>query len=273
MTTGAEILNATVNTLKATTQQAKESLFETTGKVANTVATKTDEAVDTATVSAQQANASLTATTHKAVDAVTKVTSDSVKTITATAQQAKSSFGDTIEQTKGSFEQTFQTTGQLKNTASEAIQTAINSSINDWLTSHPTVFRIVQALIWATNHPILSLLIFLIAVAIAWSLVKAVGRLMEIAGLSLLKAPFMLGMVLIGVSSRTLGKFGGAVKRLGTTKTADPLVSQHLPYKLIHEDKQQRLAEISTRLEAIQNEQNDLLQEVATILASEKTNK
>ena len=35
-------------------------------------------------------------------------------------------------------------------------------------------------------------------------------------------------------------------------------------------DKQQRLAEISTRLETIQKEQNELLQEVAAILASDK---
>ena len=165
--------------LQETTQQAKDSLVETTGKLAKTVNITSDSAVDTATVTAQQAKDSLTATTHRAVDAVTTVTSDSVKTITETAQQAKDS-----------LEQTLQTTGQLKNTTSEAIQTAISSSVNDWLVRHPVVLRLVQALLWATNHPILSLIVFLIALALTWSLIKAVGRLFEIAGLSLLKAPY-----------------------------------------------------------------------------------
>lgn len=263
MTTGAEInlptrvfnsfhkakdvLNERAQTLKETTQQAKESLVETTGRAANTVALETDKVVDTA-------KDSLTATTHKAVDAVTAVTSDSVKTLTA--------------QAKGSLEQTLQTTEQLKNTTSDAIQTAINSSVNDWLARHPVALRLVQALLWATNHPILSLVILLITVALAWSLIKAVGRLFEIAGLSLLQAPFMLGMALVGAGSQTLRKFGGlALKQLPSTQ--DPaLLSQHSGYE---KDKQQRLAEISTRLEVISQEQNELLQEAAAILTTDKT--
>lgn len=265
-----DFLTETVNTLAESTQQAKESLTKTAGQAVNTVTEATDKAVDTATATAQQAKDSLTTTTHKAVD-ITTVTSDAVKTITATAQQAKASLGETIGQTKGSLEQTLQTTGQLKITTSEAIQTAISSSVSDWLARHPVVFRLVQVLLWATNHPIISLVILLFAVAIAWSLIKAIGRLIETAGLTILQAPFKLGQVLIGVGYQSLGKFGGLTfKQVTVAKNTNTPALQNPTSELIHKDKQQRITEISTRLEAIQKEQSELLQEAATILASEK---
>lgn len=137
---------------------------------------------------------------------------------------------------------------------SNAIQTAISGSVGEWLQAHPVAFRLVQLLLWATNHPIVSLIGLVFIVAIAWSFIKALVRLIEMAGWSLLQAPLKLGLAVIGVSAKSLGKFGGlAVKRTGGEK-----------------DKQQRLAEISTRLEAIQKEQNELLQEAATILALDK---
>jgi hypothetical protein len=138
---------------------------------------------------------------------------------------------------------------------SNAIQTAISDSVSEWLQAHPVAFRLVQLLLWATNHPIVSLIVLLFTVAIAWSLIKAVVRLIEMAGWSLLQAPLKVGLVLIGVSAKSLGKFGGlAVKRAGGAGE--------------EKDKQQRLAEISTRLEAIQKEQNELLQEASAILSS-----
>lgn len=265
-----DFLTETANTLTQSAQQSKESLTKTAGQTVNTVTEATDKAVDTATATAQQAKNSLTTTTHKAVD-ITTVTSDAVKTITATAEQAKASLGETIEQTKGSLEQTLQATGQLKITTSEAIQTAISSSVSDWLQAHPVVFRVVQVVVWATNHPIVSLVILLFAVAIAWSLIKAIGRLIETAGLSLLQAPFKLGQVLIGVGYQSLGKFGvRASKQVTVAKHTKTSALQNSNSELIHKDKQQRIAEISTRLEAIQKEQSELLQEAAAILASDK---
>jgi hypothetical protein len=229
------------------------------------------QTVNTLTESAQQAKHSLTTTTHAAVDTVTTVTSDSVKTIKATTQQGQASLGEIIEQTKGSLEQTLQTTEQLKITTSGALQTAISSSISDWLQAHPVAFRLVQLLIWATNHPIVSLVILLFAIAIAWSLIKAFGRLIETVGWLLLQTPFKLGQVLIGVGFKSLGKVRGlAVNQLAFGKTAELPALQNSSSKPIQQDKQQRLAEISTRLEVIRQEQNELLQEVAAILASDK---
>ncbi len=260
-----------VNTLRESAKLARESLTQTAGQAVNTLTEATDKAVDTVAATAQQAKHSLTTTTHKAVDTLTTVTNDSVKTITSTTQQAQAALEETIEQTKGSLEQTLQTAEQLKSTMPEAMKTAISSSINDWLQAHPVALRLVEILTWATNHPIVSLVILLFASAIAWSLIKALGRLIDTIVSSLLQAPFKLGQILIGVGFKSLGKFGGlAVNHLAVAKNAEPSALEYSISEPIQHDKQQRLAEISTRLEAIRQEQNELLQEVAAILASDE---
>lgn len=154
---------------------------------------------------------------------------------------------------------------------SNPIQTAIASSINEWLQAHPSVLRLLQVFIWATNHPIVSLVILLFVVAIAGSLIKAVGRLIETTSLSILKVPFQLIQLLFGVSFQSISKFGGlAFKQLTGAKNAELPALPDSNSQPIEKDKQQRLAEISSRLERIQKEQNELLQEVAAILDSDK---
>jgi hypothetical protein len=193
-----------------------------------------------------------------------------------TATQATSQTVDTVTtnfgQAKASLEQTLQSAEQVKNTTSAAVQTAISSSVVDWFEQHPTLMRLVQILGWAVNHPIISLVILLFALAIVWSLIKAIGRIIESASLSLLQVPLKLLQAFVKISFLSFTKVSSlAVKQLNDTKTSDniptllPVVSPQ-----IHKDKQQRLVEISTRLEEIQKEQNQLLQEAAAILASEK---
>jgi len=144
------------------------------------------------------------------------------------------------------------------------------SSVNQWLQDHPAVFRLVQMLLWASNHPLISFVIFIILFAISLSLIKALGRLFEILGLSILKAPFNLFLVLIGSTFKFLGTFGGfAFKRLGGVKNADPPVLEASNFQPIEMDKQQRITEISSRLEAISQEQNELLQELTTLIKTE----
>ena len=174
----------------------------------------------------QQTKESLSVTTGKVVNTIHKAT-------------------DTASDTaKDSLEQTLQKADQLSSATSNTVQAAISDSVGEWLQAHPIVLRLVQLLLWATSHPIVSLIMLLFTVAITWSLVKALGRLIEMAGWSLLKAPFKLSEVLIGKSAKSMVK--GAVGE-----------KNHL-----------RLTEISTKLEAIQKEQNELLQEAATLLAS-----
>lgn len=211
-------------------------------------------AADTLGQKTQQAKATLTQTTDKAVDKVNNI-----------AQQAQVSIGENVDKTKDALEQTLQTTGQIKNTTSDAVQTAINSSVSDWLQSHPVVLRLVQLLAWGTNNPILSLIILVLGLAIAFSLIKAIGSLFEKAWLSILQAPLKFGQFLLLVSSQSLGKFGSLmIQPLVGNKNAQSLI---LPSNFeLNQNHKQRLLEISNRLESIQKEQNELLKEAATIL-------
>ncbi|MEH2067300.1 MAG: hypothetical protein V7K47_03870 [Nostoc sp.] len=189
-------------------------------------------------------------------------------TAATTTDRAINKVTTTLEQAKGSLEQSWQTAEQLKSTTSGAVQTAINSSINDWLTQHPVVFRLVQILSWAANHPIISLVILVFALALFWSIIRAIVRVIETASWSLLKVPVNLLLALVKVSFVSLTQVGSfAVQRITLTKTID-----NLPVLLpenFQTNKQQRLVEISTRLAAIQNEQQELLQEAADLIASD----
>lgn len=209
-----------------------------------------EQAKDFLQETTQQTQESLTATAEKTVNTITTAADKAVDTLSSTA--------------KGTFEQTLQKADQLSNSTSNAMQTAINNSVSEWLQAHPVVFRLVQLLVWATNHPIWGVVLLFFVFAIAWSLIKAISRLIETAWLALLQAPFKLSQALFGVSAKSLGKFKGLAVKQTETPVLQNSSSQPIP-----KNKQQRIAEISHRLEAIQNEQSELLQEVATILDSD----
>ncbi|MBN3946873.1 MAG: hypothetical protein HWQ38_10415 [Nostoc sp. NMS7] len=187
---------------------------------------------------------------------------DSLKaTATTTTDKA-------IDTVTTNLEQSWQTAEQFKSTTSGAVKTALASSVSDWLTQHPLFFRLVQILSWGANHPIISVIILLFALAIVWSIIKAIVRLIETASWSILQVPIKFLQALIKVSFLSLIKVGSfTIQRMTATKTID-----NLPVLLpenFQPSKQQRLAEISHHLEAIQKEQNELLQEAADLIASD----
>ncbi|MCV3215517.1 hypothetical protein OGM63_18695 [Plectonema radiosum NIES-515] len=143
--------------------------------------------------------------------------------------------------------------------------------MNDWITQHPAIFRIVQVLAWGSNHPIISLVILLFTIAIASSIIKAIVRLIETASWSILQVPFKLLFALIKVSFVSFTK----VSNIALKKLAFPQPVNNLPAlppatpQPIYKDKQQRLTEITLRLEAIQIEQKQLLQEATELLATD----
>jgi hypothetical protein len=210
---------------------------------------------------------------------------DSLNILTNSAQQAGQSFKETAnqatdraintvtttwEQAKGSVEESLQTAEQVKSTTSQAVQTAIASSMHDWLAQHPVFLRLVQILSWATNHPIISCVMLVFILALVWSIIKAIMRLIEAASWSILQVPIKLLQSLVKVSFLTFSRFGSfAVQKITNTQPNEE-ISALLPIntQVIYQDKQQRLAEISHRLEAIQQEQHELLQEAADIIAS-----
>jgi hypothetical protein len=180
------------------------------------------------------------------------------ETATSTTNKAIDSVTTNLEQAKGSLE-------QFKHTTSGAMETAIASSINDWLTQHPAMSRLLQILNWAAIHPVISLVILLFSLAILWSIINAIIRLFTTASFSLLQAPFKLLSSLIKVSFFSLTKVGSLTfQNIKTEKTSNLLVNS----SNLSQNKQQRLAEISQRLEAIQQEQKELLAEAADLITN-----
>jgi ElaB/YqjD/DUF883 family membrane-anchored ribosome-binding protein len=201
---------------------------------------------------------------------------ENVNSLSNSAQQVGESLKATattttdkaIDKVTTSLEQTWQTADKFKTTTSGAVKDVMASSVSDWLTQHPIFFRLVQILGWATNHPIISIVIFLFALALVWSIIKAIVRLIETASWSILQVPLKLLQALIKVSFLSLTKVGSfAVQQFTATKTTDNLPAL-LPENF-QPNKKQRLVEISHRLEAIQKEQNELLQEAADLIASD----
>ena len=251
-----DFVTEATHSLTESVHQARESVTATAENAVNSVTYITDKTPDIA------------ATAQRAVNSVTTAKSESAKMLTAITQQAKGSLSENVERTKSSLEQTLQTAQQLSSKTSEAIQTGINSSVDQWLQTHPAVFRLLHLLLWAAEHPIVSLAIFLFSIAIAWSFIRAIGRLIDTVGWSLLQAPFKLSQLVIGVSWRSLSSNSSAVKQLMPKHQSPVLrsVNSHPTH-----NHKQRLAEIAARLEVIQEEQRNLIEEAAAILDSKET--
>ncbi|MBH8551058.1 hypothetical protein I8751_01370 [Nostocaceae cyanobacterium CENA357] len=213
---------------------------------------------------------------------------ESINSLTNSAQQVRESLGETatitadkavdtvtitLDQAKGSLEQSWQTAEQVKNTTSAAVQSAIAASFHDWLTRHPVFLQLFQILGWAANHPIISIVILLFGIALVWSIIKAIMRLIEKASWSILQVPLRLIQALIQTIVLSLPKVSSfaiqKIKGTQTTNNTSSLLSTNS--QTIYQYKQQRLAEISSRLEVIKQEQNELLQEAADLIASDST--
>lgn len=202
-----------------------------------------------------------------------------IHSLTTSAQQVSESLKQTatqatdrvIDRATTTIEQGWQTAEHVKHTTSAAVQTAIASSVNDWLTQHPIFLRLFQILAWATNHPIISFIILLFIIALIWSIIKAIIHLIETTSWSILQFPLKLFPALITATFLYLTKLVRfAVAKMTVEKKTDnvtTIIPEISP--TIYESKQQRLAEISQRLKVIQQEQNQLLQEAADLIGSD----
>lgn len=152
-------------------------------------------------------------------------------------------------------------TTQLQQATADAMANAVASSTHDWLQAHPVALRSINLIFWAVDRPIISACLILIAIAIAISIIKAINRLLEIAGLSLLKAPFQLSQSLLKLSWQS----GSAiVNRKNSSQLAERSSAMLVAVE------QQRVKEISIRLNELQQEHNQLLQELIAICDSEQ---
>jgi hypothetical protein len=183
-----------------------------------------------------------------------------------------------LNQAQAYLENSWQRATQVKNTTSQVIDNAITAYVNKLTTQNLTFLQFLQMLNWAVNHPIISLVILLFFIALAWSIIKGIIRLIETASWSILKLPLKLLQVLIKAIYLSSPKFINNnwhnipfTNKDNYASTVISVDTVNLENKYQH--KQKRLAEISHRLELIHQEQQQLLQEAANLISSHRGNK
>jgi len=151
----------------------------------------------------------------------------------------------------------------MSNAASNALQSAINGSVKDWIDSHPVIF-------WLVSHPLISLAMLLLFVFIILGLLQALGSFFAEGWLFILQSPGKLMQGVFSVGSKSLGNLGGgAVNSLVSRNAVENNNNSALQLRGVESnslESQERIANILTRLEAIRQEQSQLLQEVSAIL-------
>jgi hypothetical protein len=184
-----------------------------------------------------------------------QIVKNGVHNFTQSVQQKAT---ETTDNTKTYLENNWQNVEKITNNTSEVIQKNIHTAIHDLLSQYPWFFQILEIFTWGINHPVRGVMILLFTIAVFWSIIKAIVKVIETASWSILKIPFILLQKLLKSLWMTLSQVG--IFGIGKIKTNQ-----------FNNNKQHRLAEISQRLEVIHNEQKALLQEAAKLMKSENT--
>ncbi len=127
------------------------------------------------------------------------------------------------------------------------LQAALMVSFQGWLATHPMVS-------WLVAHPFVAFGLLLFLLFLFWGLLSAIARLTEDLWLFIVRLPLKFVQWLFGLLAMAL-KLPVARGNLGRASAkANP----------------DRLTQILTRLEAIHQEQSELMQELSKLLAKEK---
>ncbi|MCT7949831.1 hypothetical protein NG798_08535 [Ancylothrix sp. C2] len=227
-------------------QKTKDFFNESAGNAVSSVSQANQQAKTALSQSAGQAIQSLNQITENAKTTLTQTTTNAVNTVSEKTNQAINSVSAATNAAKASLQETIQQAETLNRTLSEGIQASINSSLSSWIAGHPR-------LIWLVNHPLQSLVLLLLGLFLLSGLLKAVSNVTEKFWVWLFSFPFKLvgfGWGLIPKSSQ------------GREKKLEDILRGN--------DRQARMTTILSRLEAIKKEQDLLLEELATVLKSEK---
>ncbi|AFY96719.1 hypothetical protein [Chamaesiphon minutus] len=134
---------------------------------------------------------------------------------------------------------------------SETIDRSIGAAFNQWLVAHPY-------LAWIVAHPLASVGLLLLTIFSLWGLIKAIGRGIEQTWVFLLTTPFKLLQPIFGLMWRSIRRV------FGHTKASVDRVE----FELVSDAPAERIATIVDRLQSLNQEQEMLLQELATLTDS-----
>ena len=127
------------------------------------------------------------------------------------------------------------------------LQAALMASVQGWLATHPMVS-------WLAAHPLISVGLLFFFLFLFWGLLSAIARLTEDLWLFIVRLPLRFVQWLFGLIALAL--------KLPTARAN--------PGRASKKGNSDRLNQILTRLEAIHQEQDELMQELSKLLAKEK---
>lgn len=214
-------------------------------------------------------------TTQRAKDALMETADRTVDTVSTVAEQAK----DSLLQTAANvFDRTASATNTAFHKLSETTSTAIGNSavpwldkqfdvVKHWMGFHPSFSWLGKLFSWGITHPIFSLIAIILGIFILRQFLKALARFLEQLFLFTLEAPFKFGQFLMGLFLKPFSKLTG--KRVTSQpQEANLMILNGAMPGSIAQNQKERLIYILNRLEAIRQEQNQLLQEATSILGS-----
>lgn len=252
--------NQAIETINFSTQEAYKTLSnvtqnvkETANNAANTISESAEIARNTISQTTSSAVNTISESAETARNTISQTTNHAVSSVNAISNQAISNVNEVTEKTKASLEETLQQAQAVNQALSQSIQTGINSLIHDWMLAHPFFF-------WMVSHPLYSFVILLFAVLLLAGLFRAISSLTAGFWIQMLSFPFRL---LASVGKFTLGS-AGTFSVWGFKRFSQPQDQQIT--------SQEKISQIFSRLEAIKQEQDQLLQELSTLLNSNYMN-
>ncbi|MEG4582074.1 hypothetical protein QUA71_21050 [Microcoleus sp. MON1_C5] len=271
----SESANHAKEDLTQTTNSAVNAVNQATNNALGTVADKTEKARISISEVANQAVSRVSETTNKAVDAVShsaataketinQTTNSVVSTLNQSTSQAVESVTQAPEKAKASLEDSLQKAGIMSDATSNALQSAIDGMFKNWMDSHPVVF-------WLVSHPLISLAMLLLFIFIILGFLQALGNFFAKGWLFILQIPLKLMQGVLSLGSKSVSNLGGVVVNSLVSKNPKDKNNSALQLRGVESnslESQERIANILIRLEAIRQEQNQLLQEASAILSN-----
>lgn len=274
------------SSLSETADNAKEALTQTTNSAVNavnqatnnalgTVAEKTEKARISISEVANQAVSRVSESTNKAVDAVShsaataketinQTTNSAVNTLNHTTTQAVESVNQATEKANTSLQNSIDKVENISGATSDALQSAINATVKDWIDSNPVIF-------WFVSHPLLGLAMVLLFIFIILGFFQALSSFFAQGWLFILQSPVKFMQGVLSVGSKSVSNFGGVAVNSLVSQNPEDKNNSALQLRGVESnslESQERLANILARLEAIRQEQNQLLQEASAILGN-----
>jgi hypothetical protein len=249
-----EVTNKSLNSFSETAEKTNQSLTETVKGVANTVSDSTGKVVNKITETATQAKDTFTTTTSSVIDNVKEVKNQAVDSITETAKQA----------------------GNLTNSASSVMESAINNFITHqwdamttWIDNHPTLAWIMKLLTLAVNHPVITAFMIFLGIYLVWKIFQLFSKILDQGLLFTLKTPLKLIYAMFSFGFKNISKllFSG----LKVRKSEDnSVILNNAIADNISLDTKQEITKLLTRLEAVRKEENEILENLTALLADNK---